>query len=572
MGSKQKLTSQTIIYLLRNDLRLHDNECFNYISKLAEEVKSANARENGHSLRLVPLYCFQPEHYLTGTYNFGFSRIGQPRARFLLETVKDLKQQLQNRGSNLIVKSCFTDKSKSSPIHAVQTIIEQLREGNGGSLDQQYFTLVFHQEATQEEMDEERSLINLCKKQGINFKTFWGSSLYHKDDLPFNKIRRNESQIPDVPDVYTEFRKSVENKAKVRPPFQAPASLPPLPSNIESDEMPCDINVFGSLKTNSVEPGSSSVNKSAFPFKGGETTALDRLHEYLWGSNAIVTYKETRNGLVGTQYSTKFSPWLANGSLSPRYIYAQVKKFESSKVANQSTYWVIFELIWRDFFRFVCLKYGNKVFQAGGIRGHNVAWKQDLSLFDRWRKGTTGVPFIDANMRELLETGWMSNRGRQNVASFLVKDLKLDWRLGAEWFESMLLDHDVCSNYGNWNYAAGIGNDPREDRKFNVIKQGLDYDPNGDFVKLWVPELSKLLEQTSITKGSIHCPWKVKLPDLNKANIKLGTSYPKPMVVAGEWDRHYNKLTSQKGGAPGRQGQQRGVDFYFKPANKSKNN
>ena len=126
-----------------------------------------------------------------------------------------------------------------------------MREGNGGSPDQQYFTLVFHQEATQEEMDEERSLINLCKKQGINFKTFWGSSLYHKDDLPFNKIRRSESQIPDVPDVYTEFRKSVENKAKVRPPFQAPASLPPLPTNIESDEMPCDINVFGSLKTNS---------------------------------------------------------------------------------------------------------------------------------------------------------------------------------------------------------------------------------------------------------------------------------------------------------------------------------
>ena len=100
------------------------------------------------------------------------------------------------------------------------------------------------------------------------------------------------------------------------------------------------------------------------------------------------------------------------------------------------------------------------------------------------------------------QTGWMSNRGRQNVASFLVKDLKLDWRLGAEWFESMLLDHDVCSNYGNWNYAAGIGNDPRENRKFNIIKQGLDYDPDGDYVKMWVPEIANLANQSASTKGN----------------------------------------------------------------------
>jgi len=567
MGPKQNLTTQTIIYLMRNDLRLHDNECFQHISKLAEGVKSHNSKENVHPLRLVPLYCFQPEHYLTGTYNFGFSRIGQPRARFLLETVKDLKQQLQNRGSDLIIRSCFSDKTTSSPVHAVQSIIEKLGLENQlpNGDNRQSCTLIFHQEATQEEMDEEHSLIKLCRKYGIQVKSFWGATLYHKDDLPFNKIRRNESQIPDVPDVYTEFRKSVENRTKVRTSFGTPANLPPLPENVVSDEMPCDINVFGSLAAN-LELSA----KSAFPFKGGETAALQRLNEYLWGSNAIITYKETRNGLVGTQYSTKFSPWLANGSLSPRYIYAQIKKFESTKVANQSTYWVIFELIWRDFFRFVCLKYGSKVFNEGGIRGHKGAWKQDLNLFDRWRKGTTGVPFIDANMRELLETGWMSNRGRQNVASFLVKDLKLDWRLGAEWFESMLLDHDVCSNYGNWNYAAGIGNDPREDRKFNIIKQGLDYDPNGDFVKMWVPELEKLLEQASISKGSIHCPWKVKLPDLNKAGIKLGTSYPKPMIMAGEWDRHTNRLTNPKGGAPNGHGQKKGIDFYFKPANKAR--
>ena len=212
-------------------------------------------------------------------------------------------------------------------------------------------------------------------------------------------------------------------------------------------------------------------NISAFPFKGGETAALERVNDYLWGSNAIITYKDTRNRLIGTQYSTKFSSWLANGSLSPRYVHEQIKKYEDSKIANQSTYWVIFQLLWRDFFRFVTLKAGNKIFHAKGIRGRDVAYKKDLDLFDKWKNGKTGVPFVDANMREMLLTGWMSNRGRQNVASFLVKDLNLEWRLGAEWFESQLIDFDVCSNYGNWNYAAGVGNDPRVDRKFNIIKK-----------------------------------------------------------------------------------------------------
>merc|ERR1712241_72387 len=431
-------------------------------------------------------------------------------------------------------------------------------------------TLIFHQETCQEEVDSEASLWKLCKEYGIQIKAFWGSTLYHKDDLPFNTIKRNASNIPNVPDIYTEFRKAVETKCKIRSVFPAPAYLPPLPENVYSDELP---NNTSDLKTtNAIAPEHARqvLENSAFPFQGGETAALKRLHSYLWETNAVATYKETRNGLIGKDYSTKFSAWLADGSLSPRCIYSEIKKYEESRTANQSTYWVIFELIWRDFFRFVCFKHGNKIFQAGGIRQSDVEWKQDLELFDKWKNGDTGIPFIDANMRELLETGWMSNRGRQNVASFLVKDLKLDWRLGAEWFESMLLDHDVCSNYGNWNYAAGIGNDPREDRKFNIIKQGLDYDPNGYFIKMWVPELAKLSEQHSISQGIIHCPWKAKVPELNKAGVKLGESYPRPMVVAGEWDRHYNKLTNKKGGPSNGlgQGQKRGVDFYFKPMNK----
>ena len=148
------------------------------------------------------------------------------------------------------------------------------------------------------------------------------------------------------------------------------------------------------------------------------------MNDYLWGTDAVATYKATRNGLVGTDYSTKFSPWLANGTLSPRAIYWEIKKYEKQRTANDSTYWVIFELIWRDFFRFVCLKYGDKVFYAGGLRGEEIFWKQDMDLFDKWKNGNTGVPFIDANMRELLKVRKKNREIENYVPKFI---LFSDW-------------------------------------------------------------------------------------------------------------------------------------------------
>lgn len=150
-------------------------------------------------------------------------------------------------------------------------------------------------------------------------------------------------------------------------------------------------------------------------------------------------YKITRNGLLGSEYSTKFSPWLAFGCISPRRIFHEIKKYETERVKNDSTYWVIFELLWRDYFRFIAGKYENCLFYSGGVKKLKYKWNEDLEKFQQWADGKTGVPFVDANMREMLQTGWMSNRGRQNVASFLTKDLKLDWRLGAEWFENLLV-------------------------------------------------------------------------------------------------------------------------------------
>jgi deoxyribodipyrimidine photo-lyase len=274
------------------------------------------------------------------------------------------------------------------------------------------------------------------------------------------------------------------------------------------------------------EPFETNPN-AAFACKGGETAGIERLKYYLWETNAAATYKQTRNGLIGSDYSTKFSPWLATGCLSPKYIYAELKRYEKERTSNESTYWIFFELLWRDFFRLMGKKHGNRIFLKGGT--HNKPLKHlrnNQEMFAVWAEGRTGVPFIDANMRELAETGFMSNRGRQNVASFLVRDLKVNWQMGAEYFESQLLDYDPCSNWCNWNYVAGVGSDPREDRYFNILTQAKNYDNNGDFVRIWCPELK------DVPRDYIHRP--DLLTTAQKQAYNMG-QYPKAVVKIDKW-------------------------------------
>jgi len=519
MGSSSKL--RTVICLLRNDLRIHDNEALLWAHNNADHV--------------VPLYCFDPEHFKVGTWHFKFAKTGVHRANFILESIADLRKGLRRINSELVVTK------DTKPSEAVKRIVEVC-----SNLSAPVSALVFQKEITYEELNVEKEVRSVCKSKGVTVNEVWGLSLYHAKDLPFKR----------VPDTYTQFRKEVEGSCRVRPLLQMPDRLKPMPPSfpttaISEPELP-------DLPTLLDDPKAKPTKdpRTVFPFSGGESAGLDRLHEYLWGTHAVSTYKETRNGFLGTNYSTKFSTWLATGSLSPRKIFWEIKKYEKTEVANNSTYWVIFELIWRDYFKFVCSYYGDRVFYLSGIMNKkDQVWSQDMNKFNAWKEGRTGVPFIDANMRELKETGWMSNRGRQNVASFLIKDLGLDWRLGAEWFESQLLDHDVCSNYGNWNYAAGIGNDPRENRKFNIVKQGLDYDADGDYVRIWVPEVA------GIRDGRVHHPWTMSANDLAKAGVEFDVSYPKAIHVAPEWSRHTHKKVNP---AADRAKKQKGIDFYFK--------
>ena len=166
-----------------------------------------------------------------------------------------------------------------------------------------------------------------------------------------------------------------------------------------------------------------------------------------------------------------------------------MSQFETERVENQSTYWLKYELLWREYFHALGLFCGDRLFYLSGVRHRLMAWRDDSAAFERWTTGNTGCPIVDACMRELAATGFSSNRGRQLVASFFVKYLKLDWRLGAAWFEHHLIDYDPCSNWGNWQYLAGVGTDS-QDRVFSMLKQSERYDGDGTFVRRWLPELS----------------------------------------------------------------------------------
>lgn len=429
-------TKEKAIAWFRNDLRLHDNEMFFRVLQKYTSV--------------IPVFCFDPRQF-TNT-ELGFPKTDIFRAKFLIEAVKDLKHNLQKLGTDLVIRI-------GEPEH----IIPEIQQQTGAK------AVFASKEVTTEEIRIEQKIETQLFKVGCKLDLYWQATLYHLDDLPF--------PIKNLPDIYTQFRKEIERGTKIRCQFSSPQKLAQHDVNSEALPTLADLGFVSQVDTE---------QRSVLHFEGGETAGKARLKSYFWEKDLLKVYKETRNGLIGADYSSKFSAWLALGCLSPRYIYDEIKRYERERTANDSTYWLIFELIWRDYFRFVAKKYENRIFRYEGIRNQNLALKDDTRLFEKWKEGKTGVPFVDANMIELKKTGFMSNRGRQNVASYLVKDLKVNWQWGAMWFESQLIDYDVCSNWCNWNYVAGIGNDPRENRYFNIPSQAQKYDPKGEYVRLWL--------------------------------------------------------------------------------------
>ena len=290
--------------------------------------------------------------------------------------------------------------------------------------------------------------------------------------------------LESLPKSFTQFRKKIESDydllhaEKDIAIYPTPETLAPLPDNMQSR----DEYFFESQLSSETEV--NKTLKQTSNFTGGESNGLKHLDAYFC-SDAPSTYKTTRNALDEWAHSTKFSAWLANGSLSVNTILNRLRRYERDIIGNDSTYWIWFELLWREYFYWYAVTHQQKLFWFKGIAQHAPSTQLDENLLEDWKNGTTQYPIVNACMNQLNATGYMSNRGRQLVASCFIHELGLDWRYGAAYFEQHLVDYDVGSNWGNWQYLAGVGADPRGCRQFNLDKQTQQYDPNGEFIREW---------------------------------------------------------------------------------------
>mgnify|MGYP006430745817 CR=1 FL=1 len=366
--------------------------------------------------------------------------IGEQRERFLTESVIELREDLAALGQDLLVLH-------GSPELVIPDLVRRFgiqRVGTGRTPG----------------WYEASAVRTLRDKLDVPVQVHRGNTLFAETELPFSLSR--------MPKQFTPFRRAVE-ATPFTPPQAAPSALPPPPA--------ADFNAI---------PAASARPSPALPIRGGARAGRRRLRQFVDDERGVLDYKETRNSLDPLDGSSTLSPWLANGCLSPRQVAQSVADFEANVAANDSTYWLYFELLWREFFQWRALADDARhLFRASGASKRVRRCTFEPRNFARWCQGDTNFPLVNACMRQLVDTGWMSNRGRQIVASCLVHEYGIDWRYGAAFFERHLLDYDVASNYGNWQYIAGVGADPRGGRRFNQEKQRAEHDADGRFVAKW---------------------------------------------------------------------------------------
>ena len=389
----------------------------------------------------------------------GVVRASPRRMGHLLQAIDELRDAWRSQGSALFVMR--GDPSECVPALAARLGVRQVHTAPCPAFDER-----------RENDATEQALATAGTKLLVHDET----TMIAADDLPF--------AIDGLPEVFSNFRRLVEKSCRVRAPLAVP-TLAPLPEDLRADaEASANAAMATAESAEAREAAASMDPRAPFTVHGGRSHGLARMQRWFWETDCVARYKETRDGLVGADFSSRLSPWLALGTLSPREVAAEIRRYEAERVANDSTYWLFFELLWRDYFHFWVRRWQGRAFKASGVLGRTPCGGQDREAFRRWCEGRTGEPFIDASMRELAATGQLSNRARQVVASWLSRTEGIDWRWGAAWFESQLIDFDVGPNWGNWQYVAGVGNDPRN-RVFDVRAQASRYDEDGGYRALW---------------------------------------------------------------------------------------
>jgi len=432
------MSEKTILVWFRNDLRIHDNEI------LLEAARKAD--------KILPVYCFDPHYFRTNPS--GNSKTGGLRARFLLESVADLRKNLQNIGGELLIRI-------GDPAEILPRLSEEYHVNE----------VYHHREVAHEETDISEAVETALWKIKLNLKHFIGHTLYHKEDLPF--------PIKDIPDSFAVFKKKIERDSTVRPCIATPEVIHlPLISN--AGKLPTLYEL--GLDEPMDDP------RAPHQFSGGETSALIQLERLFLNSDPLSGGKAARMPSINS-FSSKLSPWIALGCISLRHVYWEVTSYHQATHSNQY-HALLLDLLWRDYFRFMFKKHGQKFIAAKSNEEttHIPVDNQD-DLLVRWKNGETGVPIIDAVMHELNATGYINNYGRQIVAGFLVHELKVDWTKGAAYFEEKLVDYSPASNWGNWAFIAGV-NDARESRYAIAAQPQAGLVINNDFIDTWLQQLS----------------------------------------------------------------------------------
>ena len=393
-----------------------------------------------------------------------------PRRRsFLYEGLSSLNRNLRSRGSYLVIRA-------GKPVDVLCQLIQETNS-----------TTIFTEEDYTSYARKRDSLV----ASQLPLQLIHGQTVHHPEF-----VKKADGKPYTIYTPYSKVWKSLLQDIKLIP---APKNLN-TPSGIKSESIP-------TFESNPLFPAS-------------ETEALRRLTDFM--SERIFAYAETRNrmDLDGT---SALSPYLRFGMLGLRQAVSAAKqawtKSESAEEKSGAEIWLN-ELIWREFYIQILHQFPQVRQNAFNPALSNIPWQNNESEFSAWKNGLTGMPIVDAAMRQLKETGWMHNRARMIVASFLVKDLLIDWRWGEAWFMENLLDGDIAANNGGWQWTAGTGTDAAPYfRIFNPVLQSAKFDPNGDYIRKWVPELR------GVNAKEIHAPWENK--------IKV-TGYPdKPIVEHG---------------------------------------
>nr|WP_136249475.1 DASH family cryptochrome [Ningiella ruwaisensis] len=447
------------LHWFRHDLRTLDNQA---LRKLSEHTDSQ-----------IGIFVFEDAWFEENEW--GFKHLGSKRLAFIESALRDLRERMQSMGSDLII-------AKGNAVETINSLCQKN--------EITHISVEMH--AGFNERKQLKSLqngFNPAADSSAEDRLNAGESGHSKAQTPVQFIIENSNylysvsdfpfSLENMPDTFSPFRRKVEKYAE---PRQSEGDL-----NNSNGKGKADFALnLAKLDTSGIPDFELSSHEELGKYAGGESAALARLDEYFFESDGIAEYKETRNGLDGWEFSSRFSAFLAHGCISPSYINDRLKQYEREKVKNDSTYWLFFELLWREFFHWQHIKHGAKLFSFAGIQNKTPDTSLNSEAFKSWREGDTGYDIVDACMKQLNESGFMSNRGRQLVASCFVHELGLDWRYGAAYFEQQLIDFDVASNWGNWQYLAGVGSDPRGHRQFNLQKQTDTYDPKRVFINKWL--------------------------------------------------------------------------------------